>query len=412
MNGDAQCTRGTKAGAAMNDRKTETHNGDAMAAQRSVLRRGQFVMVLQGGGALGAYQAGVYEALHESGIEPDWVIGISIGAINASLIAGNDVGTRLDRLKEFWKRVEHSSLTGLAGSLPIVGQAAANWLTVTTGVRNFFELNPRAQLGPQVKLKPEEAGYYSTTPLKKTLGELIDFDFLNSKKTRLTVGAANVRSSAMRYFDSRKITLDVRHIMASGALPPAFPPVRVDGELYWDGGILSNTPVEAVFDDNPRKNSLVFAVHLWNPKGQEPDTIWKVLNRQKDLQYSSRASALIARQQQIHKLRHIVAELARRLPDDALKNNLIKEMTSYGCLTRMHVVRLLAPMVHGEDHSRDIDFSAQGIRTRWQAGYEDTLRVLEARPWEGEVDPLEGFILHETKAGEVIVRDAPQSINA
>src|SRR5690349_16700636 len=139
MNGDAQCTRGTKAGAAMNDRKTETHNGDATAAQRSVSRRGQFVMVLQGGGALGAYQAGVYEALHESGIEPDWVIGISIGAINASLIAGNDVGTRLDRLKEFWKRVEHSSLTSLAGSLPIVGQAAANWLTVTTGVRNFFE---------------------------------------------------------------------------------------------------------------------------------------------------------------------------------------------------------------------------------------------------------------------------------
>jgi NTE family protein len=365
-------------------------------------------MVLQGGGALGAYQAGVYQALHESGIEPDWVIGISIGAINASLIAGNDVGSRLDRLKEFWKRVEHSSFAGFAALLPIVGPATANWLTLTTGVRNFFEPNPRAQLGPFAKLDSEETGYYSTTPLRKTLLDLVDFDCLNSRKTRLTVGAANVRSSAMHYFDSRKMALDIRHIMASGALPPAFPPVRIDGELYWDGGILSNTPVEAVFDDNPRRNSLVFAVHLWNPKGEEPGTMWQVQNRQKDLQYSSRASALITRQQQIHKLRHIVSELAARLPAEELKNNAVKDMASYGCLTRMHVVRLLAPMLHGEDHSKDIDFSAEGIRARWQAGYRDTMHVLEARPWEGEFDPIEGFILHETQAGEVIARDAAQ----
>src|SRR5215471_15072403 len=210
----------------MNDRKNASKNGDPTAVQRSVSARGQVVMVLQGGGALGAYQAGVYEALHESGIEPDWVIGISIGAINASLIAGNDADTRLDRLKEFWKRVEHSSLTGLAGSLPIVGPAAANWLTLTSGVRNFFELNLKAQLGPHAKLKPEEAGYYSTAPLRKTLGELVDFEYLNSKRTRLTVGAANVRTSAMTYFDSRLLTLDLNHVMASGALPPAFPPVR------------------------------------------------------------------------------------------------------------------------------------------------------------------------------------------
>src|SRR6185437_4269565 len=161
----------------------------------------------------------------------------------------------------------------------------------------------------------EAAGYYSTMPLESTLTELVDFARINRGDTRLTVGAANVRTSEMRYFDSNNMPLTARHVMASGALPPAFPAVRIDGELYWDGGILSNTPVEAVFDDNPRRNSLVFAVHVWNPNGQEPDSIHKVASRQKDLQYASRASTHINRQRQIHKLRHIIAELAARIPD-------------------------------------------------------------------------------------------------
>src|SRR5262249_18208998 len=151
--------------------------------------------------------------------------------------------------------------------------------------------------------------------------------------------------------------LSVRHVMASGALPPAFPAVRIDGELYWDGGILSNTPVEAVFDDNPRKSGLVFAVHVWSPNGPEPDSISSVTSRQKDLQYASRAASHIARQKQIHKLRHIIRELADRLPDDARKLSEVKALAAYGCLTRMHVVRLLAPPLQGEDHAKDIDFS-------------------------------------------------------
>lgn len=368
-------------------------------ARNPFARLGQMVLVLQGGGALGAYQVGVFQALHEAGVEPDWIIGTSIGAINASLIAGNRPEHRLERLKEFWSRVEHGSLLKFAGSVPIFGQSAATFLSMVSGVQNFFEPNPHAHLGSHIKLGAEKAGYYSTAPLKKTLGELVDFEYLNSCPTRLTVGAANVHTSAMRYFDSRDMPLDLRHVMASGALPPAFPAVRIDGELYWDGGILSNTPVEAVFDDNPRKNSLVFAVHLWNPNGSEPDTIHKVMNRQKDLQYSSRATSHIARQKQIHRLRHIIAELAARLPEGERLHNETREMTSYGCLTRMHVVRLLAPHVHGEDHTRDIDFSAGGIRARWDAGYADTMRVLEAAPWETPVDPLEGFVLHEANAG-------------
>jgi NTE family protein len=369
--------------------------------ENPLARYGQTVLVLQGGGALGAYQAGVYQALHEAGIEPDWIIGTSIGAINASLIAGNKPQDRLKRLTQFWQTVEHSPLLKMAGAFPIFGQAATNFLATAAGVAGFFEPNPRAHFGNHVKLGAESAGYYSTAPLMKTLGALVDFDQINDGPVRLTVGAANVRTSAMRYFDSRDMALDIKHVMASGALPPAFPAIRIDDELYWDGGILSNTPVEAVFDDNPRKNSLVFAVHLWNPNGPEPDSILKVMNRQKDLQYSSRAGTHIARQRQIHRLRHIISELTARLPEDTLKDNMVREMASYGCPTRMHVVRLLAPQVRGEDHAKDIDFSSSGIRTRWEAGHADAIRVLKAQPWTAPVDPLEGFILHEAKADEM-----------
>lgn len=371
------------------------------ASQSPLAEYGQMVLVLQGGGALGAYQAGVYQALHEAGIEPDWIIGTSIGAINASLIAGNLPGNRLRRLRQFWDKVEHRSLLRIAGDAPIIGQSVSTFLSTIFGVSGFFEPNVRARFGDHVRLGAEEAGYYSTAPLKETLTKLVDWGQVNSGPVRLTVGAANVRTSQMTYFDSREMALDLRHVMASGALPPAFPAVRIDDELYWDGGILSNTPVEAVFDDKPRKNGLIFAVHLWNPNGQEPDSILKVMNRQKDLQYSSRAGTHIARQRQIHRLRHIISELAARLPQETLKEDLVREMASYGCPTRMHVVRLLAPQVRGEDHAKDIDFSPGGIKTRWDAGYRDARRVLKAAPWQAPFDPIEGFILHEANADEM-----------
>ena len=283
--------------------------------QRNISEFGQIVLVLQGGGALGAYQAGVYQALHEAGLEPDWVIGTSIGAINASLIAGNKPDQRLAKLEAFWNRVVHNPALEIPASIPGVGRAWSNWMTLTTGIPAFFKPNPLAFLGQHVALPVDAAGYYSTHPLEETLSDLVDFPAINGGPTRLTVGAANIQTGEMRYFDSRDTRLTVRHVMASGALPPAFPAVRIDGELYWDGGIVSNTPVEAVFDDNPRRNSLVFAVHMWNPDGPEPNTIREVLNRQKDVQYCSRAVSQIKRQKQIHRLRHIIAELAMRLPE-------------------------------------------------------------------------------------------------
>ncbi len=361
---------------------------------------GQIVLVLQGGGALGAYQAGVFQALDEAGIEPDWVIGTSIGAINAGIIAGNRPADRMRRLREFWRRVEHRGPAAWAGAMPMFGAMFANGLTMMEGVPGFFRPNPLAAMN--LTMDPEQVGYYSVGPLEETLRDVIDLDILAEGKTRLTVGAAKVSTAEMRYFDSRTAPLTLRHIMASGALPPAFPAVRIDGELYWDGGILSNTPVEAVFDDNPRRSGLVFSVHIWNPHGPEPDNIVRVLSRQKDLQYSSRSTAQVVRQRQLHRLRHVISELTALLPPDVRDSEKARALAAWGCTTRMHVVRLLAQPLAGEDHSKDIDFSPAGIRDRWDAGYRDTVRVLEKAPWEGVFDPLEGFILHETEAGSVL----------
>jgi NTE family protein len=351
----------------------------------------QIVLVFQGGGALGAYQAGVYQALHEEGIEPDWIIGTSIGAINAGLIAGNAPGERVGRLEEFWRRVERKHIFDLS-AWPGTADALSYWSTVLGGIRGFFEPNPFVLLG--ARSLPEELGFYSTAPLERTLGELVDFSLIARGQPRLTVGAAHVRTSQMRYFDSRRCAITAAHIMASGALPPAFPPVRVEGELYWDGGILSNTPTEAVFDDSPRRSSLIFSVHMWNPMGPEPATIWDVLNRHKDIQYSSRLATQIERQRQLHKLRHVVSELVKLMPQSERKSAQVQGLASHGCLTRMHVVLLLAPRLANETHTKDVDFSAAGVRARWEAGFADTARALERAPWEDKVDPLEGVIVH------------------
>ena len=210
---------------------------------------------------------------------------------------------------------------------------------------------------------------------------------------RLPVGAACVRTGERRAFASRAGRLDLRHVMASGALPPAFPAIRIGGEPYWDGGIYSNTPLEAVLDDMPRRDSVIFAVNVWQPGGPEPETIWQVMGRQKDIQYASRADSHIARQKQIHRLRHVIRELTQHLSPE--KQRELKELSSWGCGTTMHVVRLLAPSLDSEDYLKDIDFTPAGIRTRWEAGFADTLRMIERAPWELEVDPMDGVVVHE-----------------
>jgi len=356
---------------------------------------GQVVLVLQGGGALGAYQVGVYQALHEAGVEPDWIVGTSIGAINASIIAGNKPQDRLTTLDQFWKRMERPNAWPFVPSWTGISDTWSYWSTLAGGIPGFFKPNLPAFWGAHIPLGVDRAGFYSTMSLRETLAELVDFSIVNRGSPRLTVGAANVRTSMMHYFDSRVSEITAEHIMASGALPPAFPAIRIDGEYFWDGGILSNTPTEVIFDDNPRRNALIFAVHLWNPTGPEPQSMWEVLHRQKDIQYSSRIASHISRQQQTHRLRHVVSQLVRYLPDDVRKSEAVRELAGYGCVTQMHVVRLLAPRLKNENHTKDIDFSPSGIRMRREAGYEATMRALRQSPWQGKFDPIEGVILHE-----------------
>jgi NTE family protein len=325
----------------------------------------------------------VYQALHEAGVEPDWVIGTSIGAFNAAVIAGNRAEERFPRLCELWERFAH-------------GNAFSDLWTLLYGIPGFFAPRLPAWGGLQAKVGLDAASYYSTAPLRETLALLVDLSVLNAAHPRLTVGAVNVKSGTMRYFDSRDAALGLDEVMASGALPPGFPAIRVDGEAYWDGGLFSNTPLEAVLDDTPRRDSVIFAVNVWQPTGHEPESLWQVMARQKDIQYASRADSHIARQKQIHRLRHVIRELAKNLSSE--RQEKCRELAAWGCATTMHVVRLLAPALEGEDFTKDLDFSTAGIRFRREAGHADTRRMLERAPWEAPVDPMEGVIVHELSA--------------
>ena len=359
---------------------------------------GQVVLVLQGGGALGAYHVGVFEALHEAGIEPDWVIGTSIGAINGAVIAGNRPGDRVPRLRELWRRFEHESPFPALRYWPGAGEALENFSTLAFGIPHFFSPRMLAWSGPQANVGLDAASYYDTASLRETLASLIDLAVLNAAHPRLTVGAVNVKSGALRYFDSRDGALGLEEVMASGALPPGFPAIRVDGEAYWDGGLYSNTPLEAVLDDNPRRDSVIFGVNVWQPIGHEPESLWQVMARQKDIQYASRDDSHIARQKQIHHLRHVIRELSKSLSVEKQRTPKCRELASWGCGTTMHVVRLLAPALEGEDYMKDLDFSAGGIRFRCEAGFADTRRMIERAPWNAPVDPMEGVVVHELSA--------------
>ncbi len=376
---------------------TTTANPAASRRRRAAPQSGlpgEVVLVLQGGGALGAYQVGVYEALHDAGIEPAWVIGTSIGAINAALITGNAMEDRMGRLNAFWEHVEQPAT--IAGPLDWLGMGnlVANMTTVMRGIPAFFEPSTAALRGTRANVGVESAAYYSTEPLRQTLNKLVDFKSLQGGPMRLTVGAVNACSGAMRYFDSRRESLCVEHVMASGALPPAFPAVRIDGEPYWDGGIYSNTPIEAVLDDRPRRDSLIFAVNVWHQTAPEPESIWQVMGRQKDIQYASRADSHIARQKQIHRLRHVIRQLTQQLSASKQADPVVKELSSWGCGTTMHVAHLLAPRLEGEDHSKDIDFSPAGVKARREAGYADTMSMVERSPWREPTDPIEGVVEH------------------
>ena len=347
--------------------------------------QGQVVLVLQGGGALGAYQVGVYQALHEAGLEPDWVIGTSIGAINGALIAGNREAQRLAQLDQFWDKVHVHWPRGWQ----------ADFAATVGGVPAFFTPRAIPWGGIYAPLGVYASSWYRTDALQETLQNLLDTELFGQRAPRLTVGAVGVTSGELVYFDSAKRELRLEHVMASGALPPAFPAIRIGEEPYWDGGIYSNTPIEAVMDDQPRRDSMIFNVNVWHPQGPAPNSIWEVLGRQKNIQYSSRADSHIARQKQLHRMRHIIRSLEHKLPPEAHDDPALVDLTSHGCSTTMHIVRLLAPEHDGGDYTKDLDFTREGIAARREAGYANARAMLETRPWLAPVEPMEGVIIHQ-----------------
>jgi NTE family protein len=365
-------------------------------------------LVLQGGGALGAYQVGVFQALDERGFTPNWVGGTSIGAINGALIAGNPPEKRLERLRRFWDTVAQEDIFDVHRMPAPVRQAYSYWSTITavaTGRPRFYCPHPFLPFAVGDAGSVELSSFYDTSPLRDLLLELIDFDYLNNGAIRFSVGAVHVTTGQLRYFDNEFQPIGIEHIMASSALPPAFPAVRVDGELYWDGGIASNTPLSMVLDDYPRVNTLCFMVDLWSARGGEPRSINQAVNRHKDILYASRSEQNIDVYLAMHHLRRIILELYENLPAEKRRQPALRKLAEWGCHTTMDIVHLGNQAREWERALKDADFSRTAIEERHALGYADAARVLELAAWMQPADPLAGVVVHNLP--QVRVEAAP-----
>src|ERR1700754_2462234 len=277
-------------------------------------------LVLQGGGALGAYQAGVYQALREAGMEPDWVCGVSIGAINSAIIAGNPPEKRLERLQTFWDRIPARKVWHYTPDGDIYRKArnlTSSFMTTTLGQPGFFTPHQMHPFWSPAGAKTATS-YYDTTPLRETLLELVDFDLINSRPIHFAVGAVNVLTGNFLYFDNKKEVISPEHVMASGALPPALPMVRIGTDHFWDGGIVSNTPLQHLLDQDDRKNSLVFQVDLFSARGMLPRDIQEVLSRHKDIVYSSRTRHNTDIYRRMNNLKADLYKALVKVPEDKL----------------------------------------------------------------------------------------------
>jgi NTE family protein len=354
----------------------------------------QTVLVLQGGGALGAYQAGVYEGMAEAGIAPDWVTGVSIGAINGALIAGNPAELRLERLREFWNRVSSGSPPiALAQYDPIrIGLNRLSALTAAAfGVPGFF--TPR--MPPALfalDRTPQALSVYDTSPLHETLQELIDFDYLNREgRVRLSVGSVNVHTGNSIYFDNGERKLGPEHIMASGSLPPGFPPVIIDGDHYWDGGIVSNSPLSYVLDDSPDITALIVQVDLFSAQGELPGNLDQVLEREKDIRYSSKTRFNTKRVQELESLRHALGRLMKKIPSE-LHDDPDYKLLQLACEEKRHITiaHLINRRFTHSTNSKDYEFSRTTVRQLWEAGLEDVRRTCAHREWEKAKEVVAG----------------------
>ena len=342
------------------------------------------ILVLQGGGALGAYQAGVFESLVKTWREPSWVAGISIGAVNAALIVGNPVSRRVERLRAFWELVSSSvSPPALAqgfGSREGLNEASASQ-GMLFGVPGFFK--PRFPPAPfQPRGTPEAISYYDTAPLRQTLENLVDFDRINSASVRLSIGAVNVRTGNFEYFDSTRQKLDARHIMASGALPPGFAPVEIDGEHYWDGGLVSNTPLQYVLDQpGERQRRVVIQVDLFAARGALPTTLADVTEREKDIRFSSRTRMNTTVELDRQVIAQAAQRLLARLPANLRDDPDARALALLRCEGAVDVVHLIYRSKHYETQSKDYEFSRLSMHEHWDAGRADMAHTLHDPRW-------------------------------
>jgi NTE family protein len=374
------------------------------------------VLVLQGGGALGSYQAGAYQALCRHDFEPEWVAGISIGAINAAIIAGNPPEKRVERLKEFWEQCAapvpwNPIVTGDRGRTVFNEASAA--LIATFGVPGFFTPRiPPAPLWPPGS--PQSQSYYDTAPLRKTLERLVDFDRINDAKTRLSVGAVSVTTGNFCYFDNvefkkRGKKIGPEHIMASGALPPGFPSIEIEGEHYWDGGIASNTPLDYVLDQETRRDLLIFQVDLFSARGPLPTSLLEAAEREKDIRYSSRTRMNTDKNKQLHNARKAVRDLIGKLPED-LKNDpsvaILREAAKENTVT---VVHLIYRSKNYESSSKDYDFSHVGMVEHWGAGVRDVHLSMRHEEWLERPQSGETMVTYDLTGDGSETQDARQA---
>ncbi|MGA2129939.1 MAG: patatin-like phospholipase family protein [Xanthobacteraceae bacterium] len=342
-------------------------------------------LVLQGGGALGAYQAGVYEALAEAHINPDWAAGVSIGAINSAIIAGNEPAERVAKLRTFWQQITANPLLDWHAAARAftpkgdVPRAMFNQLSATrailAGAAGFFALRqPAPWLLPDGAL--EATSFYDTRLLKSALERLVDFDRINADDMRFSVGAVNVRTGNFVYFDNKTHTIRPEHVMASASIPPAFPAVEIDGELYWDGGLISNTPLQWVIEHGPRQDTLAFQVDLWSARGELPGNLADVVMRMKEIVFSSRTRANTDQFKQYQRARSSLASLLAKLPADLLAGEEARMLSSIADHKVYSLVQLIYRSRHYEGHSKDFEFSRLSMEEHWRAGYHDAVRTL------------------------------------
>jgi NTE family protein len=370
-------------------------------------------LVLQGGGALGAYQAGVLEGLEEAQIPLNWVAGISIGALNAALIAGNAPEHRVARMRAFWETICKPALTpALPASFEHLMFSTSNatraMLTAfqaasaaTQGQHGFFAPRVPAPL-PWATGAPDRISWYDTTPLKATLERFCDFDRINAKQTRVSVGAVNVATGNFTYFDNTHTKLRPEHFIASGALPPGFAPVEIDGEFYWDGGVVSNTPLQQVLGAVPRKDTLVFQVDLWSARGPVPETMENVATRVKDIQYSSRTRLVTDMLQREQRYRNLLRELLERLPKATLESDRIcKVAQDLSCNKRYNVLQLIYQQQTFERGDKDYQFGHTTMRSHWEAGLTDIRNTLGEEGWLDLPTNQTGFVTHDIHRRDV-----------